>query len=381
MIVEAVFWFHPMVWWIGARLVEERERACDETVLRLGSEPHDYAEGILNVCKSYLESPLSCVSGVTGSDLKKRIRAILAGDAPGGLTLAKKLALAVAGMTALAVPIVVGIVSAAQSAGVAAPKFEAASITPCETFRARPLQNLSPGRLQTGCTSVQRFMQQAYGLFANGHENPLSSVTIAGGPAWTNSGLYRIDAKAGGNQSQAMMNGPMLQALLEDRFKLKIHRETREVPIYSLTVAPGGPKLQLFQGTCIPWDSDDPPPHRDPERMCGRGHPTSDGLDLNAATMTDLCMFFLVTLDRQVIDKTGIAGRFDFHLELPTGDLGHRAHGLAALSDPAAPAPAADPSFVSAARTAVNKLGLNLDPAKGPGEFLVIDSVARPSEN
>ena len=53
MIVEAVFWFHPLVWWIGARLVEERERACDEAVLSLGNEPHDYAEGILNICKSY----------------------------------------------------------------------------------------------------------------------------------------------------------------------------------------------------------------------------------------------------------------------------------------------------------------------------------------
>jgi bla regulator protein BlaR1 len=58
MLVEAIFWFHPLVWWIGARLVVERERACDEDVLRLGSEPHVYAEAILNVCKHYLESPL-----------------------------------------------------------------------------------------------------------------------------------------------------------------------------------------------------------------------------------------------------------------------------------------------------------------------------------
>ena len=78
MIVEAVFWFHPLVWWIGARLVEERERACDEEVLQLGSEPHVYAEAILNVCKLYVESPLVCVSGVTGSNLKKRIEAIMA---------------------------------------------------------------------------------------------------------------------------------------------------------------------------------------------------------------------------------------------------------------------------------------------------------------
>ena len=58
MIVEAIFWFHPIVWWIGAKLIEERERACDEAVLKLGNEPQVYAEGILNVCKSYLESPL-----------------------------------------------------------------------------------------------------------------------------------------------------------------------------------------------------------------------------------------------------------------------------------------------------------------------------------
>ena len=58
MVVEALFWFHPLVWWIGARMVEERERACDEAVLSLGSEPVEYAEGILSVCRSYLESPL-----------------------------------------------------------------------------------------------------------------------------------------------------------------------------------------------------------------------------------------------------------------------------------------------------------------------------------
>lgn len=51
MLVEAVFWFHPLVWWIGARLVDERERACDEEVVRLGSDPQIYAESILKVCE------------------------------------------------------------------------------------------------------------------------------------------------------------------------------------------------------------------------------------------------------------------------------------------------------------------------------------------
>jgi tetratricopeptide (TPR) repeat protein len=110
MIVEAVFWFHPLVWWIGVRLVDERERACDEEVLRLGNEPQVYAEGILNVCRIYLESPLRCVSGVTGSDLKKRIHAIVAGRVAPNLSFARKASLAIAAIAALAAPLVVGLI-------------------------------------------------------------------------------------------------------------------------------------------------------------------------------------------------------------------------------------------------------------------------------
>ena len=77
MAVEALFWFHPAVWWIKARLLEERERACDEAVLQSGNEAEVYAESILNVCRFYVESPLTCVSGVTGSDLKQRIVRIM----------------------------------------------------------------------------------------------------------------------------------------------------------------------------------------------------------------------------------------------------------------------------------------------------------------
>ena len=94
MMVEALFWFHPLVWWIGARLVEERERACDEGVLSLGSEPRIYADAILSVCKLYLESPLACVSGVTGANLKRRLEAIMTNRTGQGLNRAKKLLLA-----------------------------------------------------------------------------------------------------------------------------------------------------------------------------------------------------------------------------------------------------------------------------------------------
>src|SRR5207249_900085 len=90
MLVEAVFWFHPLVWWIGARLVDERERACDEHVLRVFEEPQTYAAGILEVCKLYVESPLACVSGVTGSHLRKRIEDIMINRVGRTLNFARK---------------------------------------------------------------------------------------------------------------------------------------------------------------------------------------------------------------------------------------------------------------------------------------------------
>src|SRR5262249_61038660 len=73
MIVEAIFWFHPAVWWIGARLVDERERACDEAVLNQGARPQDYALGIVNICKLYANTPLACVAGVTGLNSSNRL--------------------------------------------------------------------------------------------------------------------------------------------------------------------------------------------------------------------------------------------------------------------------------------------------------------------
>ena len=108
MLVEALFWFHPLVWWIGRRMVEERERACDEGVLSLGNQPRVYADAILNVCKLYVESPLPCVAGVTGADLRRRIEAIMLNHTGRGLSGARKALLASAAAAALAVPVAVG---------------------------------------------------------------------------------------------------------------------------------------------------------------------------------------------------------------------------------------------------------------------------------
>jgi bla regulator protein BlaR1 len=91
MFVEAIFWFHPLVWWLGARLVEERERACDEAVLESGSDRQVYAESILKICEFCVGSPLACVSGVTGADLKRRIARIMTEGTMRKLDFSKKL--------------------------------------------------------------------------------------------------------------------------------------------------------------------------------------------------------------------------------------------------------------------------------------------------
>jgi len=335
---------------------------------------------------------LSLVSGVTGANLKKRIHAILTGRIAADLNFAKKLALAAVAIATVASPIAVGIMSSpgiSAQARPAAPRFETASIKSCDFFhRVKPeddialhvseqiARELSQGTFESECTTTERLIQQAYGLFSNGHMNPGSSVAVADGPPWTRSDLYEIQARAIGPESQAMMNGPLLQALLEDRFKLKVHRDTRKVPVYALTVAEGGLKLEPFQGSCTPRDFDKPPSEAD----CGTAR-VWDGFDMKAATLADLCAGLSVFLDRHVVDDTGITGKFNITLKLPPEDheLLTRPRSLPATSDPTAPAPPSVP--FNDVKMAMKTLGLNLEPTDGTSEFILIDHIEKPSRD
>lgn len=109
MLVESLFWFHPFVWWIGARLIHERERACDEAVMRSGHEAEAYAQGILKVCRHYVASNLACVSGVSGADLQTRLEAIMKNETIAGVSRAKRLLLGSFAVALLAVPVFVGL--------------------------------------------------------------------------------------------------------------------------------------------------------------------------------------------------------------------------------------------------------------------------------
>jgi uncharacterized protein (TIGR03435 family) len=166
----------------------------------------------------------------------------------------------------------------------------------------------------------------------------------------------------------------MLQALLEDRFKVKVHHETREVPIYILSVAKGGPKLEPFkEGTCNPYDITATfPPPPPPENPCHNRGTVNNGvltMETQAMTLDDFARSTLGVMDRPVINKTGIQGRFNFHLEYTPDETSSAGRPV----DPGV----AEVSIFSA----VQQLGLKLEPAKGPGDYLVIDHAEKPSEN
>jgi TonB family protein len=126
MVVEVLFWFHPLVWWLGARLIVERERACDEAVIEIGGNRQTYAEGILKVCQFHVSRPLLCVPGASGGDLKKRITFIMENENMATMNVAKKFLLAGIGAAAVAGPLALGLtVAAPVQADGTAPYFKA----------------------------------------------------------------------------------------------------------------------------------------------------------------------------------------------------------------------------------------------------------------
>ena len=395
MVVEAIFWFHPIVWWLGTRLVEERERACDEHVVQLGYEPQTYAEGILEVCRFYLESPLGCVAGVSGANLKSRIEAIMTARIGQKLNLRGQLMLTVAGTIALVTPILFGLADAPPSqtktTKVVQQSFETVSIKVGARDGKGPFVTSIPPRLTVKSATLRDLIRMSYHV---------RDFQITGGPAWINSDRYIIDATARGNpttEEWLETTGLMLQTFLRDRFKLRMKQETQELPVYDLTVAKGGLKLaQSEERSCttFKWDRNSQPPGQSTTISCGAVELTNTRLNhtLDASGMSitrvggnalvpSLTTFLSGELDRPVIDKSGLTGLFDFHLEwsrLATARL----LGRSAADDPSANASASTDASSPSLFTAVQEqLGLKLEPAKGPVEVFIIDHVEKPFEN
>ena len=139
----------------------------------------------------------------------------------------------------------------------ATPKFDVVSIKPC-TLGVERGGDSTPGRLSIGCALLADadntgLIQQAYNRYASGQLTSTQIIPIEGGPDWIHSETFRIDAKSDSHPGILTMLGPMMQAILEDRFQLRIHRETRQGPVYELALGKAAPKLKPLQdGSCTP---------------------------------------------------------------------------------------------------------------------------------
>ncbi|MGA8731295.1 MAG: M56 and DUF3738 domain-containing protein [Terracidiphilus sp.] len=380
MIVEALFWFHPLVWWVGTRLVEERERACDESVLERGNEAEIYAESILSVCKHCVESPLPCAAGVSGSDLKKRIVRIMSEGVARQLGMSRRILLGAAGFVVIALPTAIGmfhsgqtaVLARAQEAPADIPKFDVASIKPFKSGQMRVMMHFKPDGITMEGVTPQLMLTQAFNV---------EDDRILGAPSWAKSDRFDIEAKVAPEDASKLdklkreQRMEMLQPLLQDRFSLKFHHETREMPIYVLELSKGGSKLKPAEAE----GADSNGGRSMPRVMMSPGN-----LEAKGAQVDMLAHALSAQLGRTIIDKTGLTGNFDYTLHFtpenmpprmgpgPGPDGGH----------PGADAPPTPDTTGPDIFTAVQEqLGLKLVPEKGPVDVIVIDHIDKPSEN
>jgi uncharacterized protein (TIGR03435 family) len=305
-------------------------------------------------------------------------------------------------------------------------EFEEASIRECDPDNLPPTPagargggansfQMTPGRTYGLCLTLGTLVRTAYGYGpvdinpgGRGRGMTVNVVyglgvedgrRVRGGPDWVRSEYYTIEAVAAGPAEAETMRGPMLRNLLERRFGLKAHIEIEQIPAFAMTVAPGG--LKMKEGTCTPPDASFVPPRGTREMVeknlaaARRGATTAapcgfagaaNGPNLlfvgAGAGMPSLSGFLGVP----VIDKTGIPNtvRFNYALEFLPDDSTPGPLGRLSQREPRPPI-AGEPSTVTPAPslfTALEQqLGLKLEPAQAPREFIVIDHVERPTPN
>jgi bla regulator protein blaR1 len=395
MFVQAVFWFHPLVWWLGAKLVEERERACDEAVLGLGNAPGDYAESILKACKFCVESPLACVSGVSGSNLKRRIVRIMNRQLGKKLSLGGKLLLASLGVAAIATPVVIGLFNPAPVraqgplAAVVPDLFEDVTVKANHSQEQRNVVEVTSTGFTIADASVRELIELAYGV---------RDYQLSGGPAWIDTERFDIDGKAAPGSAVPAQDGALtmirsekmvidgpdgpgkalpphvftidsgvesaigpprnrlqasLRSILASRFNLKLTHETRDLPVYALVAGGGSFKLSPIA---------EPEPQAGGDRRVdsrvlfriGNGSLSLQGgnIDAFAAQLGSL-------LDHPVEDKTGLTGKYNLDLHWNTG--GDEAGSISSAVE--------------------EQLGLRLEQRQAPTATIVIDQIEAPSEN
>ena len=415
----AAYWFHPLVWIAWRRFALEAERACDDAVLRR-ADAAQYAEQLVALARRLsVAGKAPALAMANRRDLATRVTAVLDDRQPRGRAGAGVMLSACLASVALIVAVsplrIVAADRAERPANDAVSstqqpmpvqRFEAVSIRPCVDNTPPPGANggarsgqggfptISPGRFTIDCGTVERLISNAYVL--NGERLTNNNARIGdvswwkGGPEWIRYDKFTIEASAPGVTDRGILLGPMLRALLEDRFKLKLHRETQDAPMYAMTIAKGGLKIQpMPPGGCS--DYRDQVFDAETARAnaaavnAGTAKPTCDGMTMmggpgharwtiGGTTLPHFAGILTTSMDHYVIDKTGYdpETKFNIHLEFAPDE-----HVPGA--DKRNPRTTFDPPDAPTIFAALEQqLGLKLEATKGPQGVLVIDHVERP---
>jgi uncharacterized protein (TIGR03435 family) len=351
MFIEAIFWFHPLVWWFGWQQIEERERACDEGVLGMGSVPAVYAEGILKTCRFCVEAQLACVAGVQGSNLKKRITRIMKMQNIAMLSRARKIAFLTLATGAIAAPVLFGILSAPKVG--AQTSDQAASSGP---LRVTAIKRNTSGSVLTQIkrTGDETFISNATARNLIELAYSIKDYQLTGGPAWVGSDRFDISFAGGSSSALRLDNASSaaIKEMLAQEFHLVMRQETRSGQVFALVVSDGGPKFSQVTPEYAPGT-------KEPLLRLGLKQENGEGRISITGGPGGLADALSSQVGRPIIDKTGLTGIYSINFHWAT----------------------ASASADTITSDLQQQLGLSLTPQEGPVETSIIDTITMPTSS
>ena len=422
---RAVFWFHPVAWWLERKLSALAEEACDDAVLERGHDPHEYSECLLELARTVQRAGTRVnvvAMAMPGGGLPQRIKTIIAGVRTQHVSRTRMACAALACAIPMAVfaagtldhvpqilpllplparpipqpPVLIAQASPLQVSSKppetppAKLEFEVATIRPSNLRTNADGRELvpivkgglgtsDPGQISYTGTWLPWLFMTAYGL-----KDSQQLLT----PDWLRSERFDITAKIPAGTTPEQFN-IMLQNLLLERFRVSLHHESRTLPVYALVVAKNGLKLMesgklsgdasLPAGTAIGGKRDEQGFPILPPSYTGIVGWPSDGHVRWTGSRVVLWKMALLVRDRveyPIVDETGLTGEYDFKLDLPLG-----ARPGAPTSQAAGPVEASDPA-PSIFEALENQLGLRLEQRKAPLDVVVIDHIEKvPTDN
>jgi uncharacterized protein (TIGR03435 family) len=383
-LAETLLFYHPAVWWLSARIRDEREHCCDDVAVAVCGDPVGYAAALAEL-EGWRSGELSLAAAATGGSLLNRVRRILHVELSddsrtSSWTIALLVFAIVSGLT-------VHVIAQAPAQAEPYPKFEVASVRPNTSGDNRMSSKPLPGgRYEAINIPLRSLIINSYSLQAQ---------QLVGAPAWISSERFDIVAKADGELGPPVSRDApsplqlMIRGLLEERFKLKVHREPREVPIYTLVLARAdgrlGSGLRPSAVDCeavgAPRRSGGAPPdvQKPSERpRCGARVGFGE-LTAGAQPLLELVSLLSGTVGRSVVDRTGLTGRYDIDLRWTPDRVLQRAAGAAASEPIRVNGVEIDPNGPSIFTALQEQLGLKLESERGTIEALVIDHIERPT--